>query len=164
MRPQHPTPLRLWWHSPLVVRLVPAVALIAATGAGVAANLPTTSEQPHAGRPPQQITTLAPTPAPPPPPVTTTAAPTTSTPPSSTPTTTRSSPRTTSTTSTTTTTPPQTDTPTSTTTTTSRSSSQRPPVVAEGQSCDAPGDVVRGRNGERYVCDDDDGTWRWREW
>lgn len=164
MRAQHPSFLRrLWWQSPLVARLVPALALIAATGAGVAANLPATPEQPHAHRPPQQVTNLAPptTTAPPPvalppAPPTTTEPPTTTSPP------TRSTPRTTSKT-TTASPPPESTTPTPSAT--SQSTPQRPQQqVVEGQSCDEPGDVGRGENGDRYVCDYQDGTWRWREW
>lgn len=162
MRAQHPELLRrLWWTSPLVVRLVPALALITATGAGVVANLPATGEPPRAQQPPQQVTHLAPTTTPAPPPATT-AAPTTSQPPTTTSTTTtRSSTRTS--TSTSAPPPPRTSTPTPTTTT-SPPPTQRPPEVAEGQPCDEPGDVGRGENGDRYVCDYNDGTWRWREW
>ncbi|MEB3370826.1 hypothetical protein [Saccharopolyspora mangrovi] len=161
MRPRHPAFLhRLWWQSPLVVRLVPAAALIAATGAGVATNLPATGEQPHASPPQQPVTTTAP-PTTPPPPVTTPAPTTTSEPTSSSPRTTRSTPRTTKKT---TSTPPPPVTTTPTPTTTPRTTEQRPPGIAEGQPCDEPGDIGRGTDGERYVCDNDDGTWRWREW
>ncbi|MEV4730401.1 hypothetical protein [Saccharopolyspora sp. NPDC049426] len=161
MRAQPPDLLRrLWWKSPLVLRLVPALALITATGAGVVANLPATGEPPRAQQPPQQVTLLAPTTTPPPPPATT-AAPTTSQPPptTSTSTTTRSSTRTTTSAP-----PPTPRTPTPTPTTTpSPPSTPRPPEIAEGQPCDEPGDIGRGQNGDRYVCDYDDGTWRWRE-
>ncbi|SFS81523.1 hypothetical protein [Saccharopolyspora flava] len=163
MPAQPPAPLRLWWKSPLVVRLLPALALITATGAGVVANLPTTPDRPQATPPRPQVVNLAPTTtAPPPPPETTTAAPTTSSQaPTSTTTPTRSSTRTTTSTA-----PPPPPPPPETTTapTTTSTSRQHSPEVTEGQPCDEPGDVARGEDGDRYVCDYTDGAWRWQEW
>ncbi|WP_406690935.1 hypothetical protein REH65_01565 [Saccharopolyspora sp. ID03-671] len=162
MPARSPAPLRLWWKSPLAVRLLPALALITATGAGVVANLPATPDQPQASPPAPQVVHLAPTTTPPPPPPETTAAePTTSPSPTSTTTSKRSS----STRRTTSTTPPPPPPETTTApTTTSHPGAQRPPEVAAGQPCDEPGDVARGEDGDRYVCDYTDGAWRWQEW
>ncbi|MGP4018902.1 hypothetical protein [Saccharopolyspora sp. 5N708] len=174
MPAEHPDQLRRWWwKSPLAARLLPAVALLAATGAGVVGAMPDAgghgiANPPH---PPQApVGYLTPTNTTPTTTTTTTATtePEPTTIPTSTPTTSRPPTTTTTSTSTTTTSrqtrPPR---PTSTDTDERPRPTTNPhddwvPVVTEGDRCSREGDFARTPDGAAASCRRaDDGKLRW---
>ncbi|MBB5158328.1 hypothetical protein [Saccharopolyspora phatthalungensis] len=182
MPAEHPDQLRRWWwKTPLAVRLLPAAALLIATGTGVLSALPAGGQDLAAlPQPPQAPigylaqTTTAPAPATP----TTTTEPEPATPtttPTNTTTTSTTTPR--PTTSTTTTTPPQQPQPTHPdippgqdgnngrphpTTATTTDEQESAPTVTEGQRCSHQGDVGSTASGAPASCQrSGDGKLRW---
>jgi hypothetical protein len=168
---EHPDQLRRWWwKTPLAARLLPAVALLTATGAGVVSALPAGDQDRTASPPPPHAPPgyLAPTTAPPPS-TTTTTQPEPITPPN-TPTTTQPPAPPNTPTTTTTRRPPTTQ---SSPPSTEDNGDQRPrptpgqgdngsPVVTEGERCTKEGDFAQTSTGEAATCErDDDGKLRW---
>lgn len=177
MPAEHPDQLRRWWwKSPLAVRLLPAAALLTATGAGVINTLPTGSQD--LATPPQPsrvpVSHLAPVTTSMAPPTTTTTEPEPTTPPSTTTSTTSKRP--TPSAAPTTTTPTQQPQPTRPanppghdgdngrprTTTTTNHDADWVPVVDEGERCSREGDPGRTSSGAPASCERaDDGKLRW---
>ncbi|QIZ38184.1 hypothetical protein [Saccharopolyspora sp. ASAGF58] len=172
MPAEHPDQLRRWWwKSPLAARLLPAAALLTATGVGVINALPTGNQD--LATPPQPprvpVSHLTPvTTSMAPPTTTTTTEPEPTTPPSTT--TTTSKPPTTSATPTTTQQPQPTRLPNPPghngdngrprPTTTSKDDPG--PVVDEGERCSQEGDFGRTTSGAAASCERaDDGKLRW---
>ncbi|MGW5641441.1 hypothetical protein ACWEV3_03780 [Saccharopolyspora sp. NPDC003752] len=172
MPAEHPDPLRRWWwRTPLAARLLPAVALLTATGAGALSALPAGSQDVATPPPPRApVDYLAPTTTAVT--TTTTAAETTEPEPAAPPTTSSSRPQPTTTaapvTTTTSSRPQPTRAPTppgwdhGRPTTTSTSGDDWVPEVTEGERCSREGDVGRTSSGAAASCErDDHGKLRW---
>ncbi|MEV6227559.1 hypothetical protein AB0L88_06680 [Saccharopolyspora shandongensis] len=172
---EHPDPLRRWWwRTPLAARLLPAVALLTATGAGALSALPAGGQDLATTPPPRTpVDYVAPTTTAPVT-TTTTAAETTEAEPVSSPTTSSSRKATTTTAAPVTTitppaqptrgpTPPGRDRGRPTTSTTSIGDEDGwVPEVAEGERCSREGDVGRTSSGAAASCErDDHGKLRW---
>lgn len=173
---EHPDPLRRWWwRTPLAARLLPAVALLTATGAGALSALPAGGQDLATTPPPRTpVDYVAPTTTTAPVTTTASAAETAEAEPVSSPTTSSSRKATTTTAApVTTTTPPAQPTrgptppgrdrgrPTTSTTSTGDEDGWVPEVT-EGERCSREGDVGRTSSGAAASCErDDHGKLRW---
>ncbi|MEV0049410.1 hypothetical protein AB0H34_02800 [Saccharopolyspora shandongensis] len=171
MPAEHPDPLRRWWwRTPLAARLLPAVALLTATGAGALSALPAGGQDLATTPPPRTpVDYVAPTTTTAPVTTATTAAETAEAEPVSS-STTSSSRKPTTTAPVTTTTPPAQPTRGPTPpgrdrgrpTTSTGDGGDWVPEVTEGERCSREGDVGRTSSGAAASCErDDHGKLRW---